>query len=228
VYDIVFISFMESNAEENWQRLKDWFPQAKRLHGIVGLHVAHITAAHMVTTPMFYCVDGDALLDSTFGFDYVVPPQEIDHVHVFRAKNPINDLVYGYGAVKLLPTPDVKALQSKDFKPDMTTSINRKYKVIQRLSNITAFNTDDYNAWRSAFRECAKLSSQVIDGQVANETAWRLETWCTAGADRPHGEACMAGARAGKEFGMRYAYDMNKLKLINNQEWLASQYQSGK
>jgi hypothetical protein len=62
MYDIVFISYEESNANHNWQLLKDRFPLAKRLHGVTGLHQAHITAAHMVDTDMFYCVDGDAIV----------------------------------------------------------------------------------------------------------------------------------------------------------------------
>jgi phosphoribosylpyrophosphate synthetase len=33
------------------------------------------------------------------------------------------------------------------------------------VSNITAFNTDPYSTWKSAFRECVKLSSKIIDRQ---------------------------------------------------------------
>lgn len=227
MYDIVFISFAESNAEDNWNLLRSRFADAKRLHGIVGLHKAHIAASHMVRTDMFYVVDGDAVIDDGFGFDYEVRSGEQDHVHVFRARNPINDLVYGYGAVKLLPTTDVRALAERDFKPDMTTSINRRYKVIHELSNVTAFNTDDYNSWRSAFRECAKLSSKVIDGQVDEETSKRLDTWCTIGGDRPHGHACMRGALAGRAFGEANAGDMDRLKLINDHIWMASRYATG-
>jgi len=224
--DIVFISFAESNAEANWELLHGRFPSAKRLHGIVGLHRAHIVASHMVNTDMFYVVDGDAVIDDGFSFDHEVSDGERDHVHVFRARNPVNDLVYGYGAVKLLPTSDVRALAERDFKPDMTTSINRRYKVVHRLSNVTAFNTDDFNAWRSAFRECAKLSSKVIDGQVDAETAKRLDAWCTVGADRPHGGACIDGAIAGRRFGEENRDNMDRLKLINDHLWMASSYAS--
>ena len=31
-----------------------------------------------------------------------------------------------------------------------------------QVSNITAFNTDPFNTWRSAFRECTKLASAII------------------------------------------------------------------
>lgn len=227
MFDIVFISYEEPTAEDNWLQLKARFPQAKRLHGIKGLHYAHITAAHMVDSEMFYCVDADALIDDDFAFDHVVDPTKRDHVHVFRAKNPINDLVYGYGAVKLLPTADVKNLKLKDFKPDMTTSINRKYVVVNKLSNVTGFNTDDYNAWRSGFRECTKLASGVIDGQLNDETQQRLTAWTTLGETRPFGPACIRGARDGMEFGTRNANDVDSLKLINDNEWLRARYLNG-
>ena len=43
----------------------------------------------------------------------------------------------------------------------MTTSITlRILKIINEIANIKAFNTDPFNTWKSAFRECAKLSQQ--------------------------------------------------------------------
>jgi hypothetical protein len=223
MYDMIFISYEESNAEDNWLLLKQRFPAAKRLHGVLGLHRAHITAAGMVNTDMFYVIDGDAVINADFAFDHVVPDHQLDHVHVFRARNPINDLIYGYGAVKLLPTAEVKALVDRDFKPDMTSSINRKYKIIHQLSNVTAFNTDPYNTWRSAFRECAKLASGVIDGQVNTETQQRLETWCTVGSGRAYGHWCLAGAQAGRQFGLD-SRGTDQLMQINDWAWLRERY----
>jgi hypothetical protein len=224
MHDIVFISYEETNAEDNWQLLKRRFPSAKRLHGVPGIHMAHITAAQMVSTDLFYVVDGDAKIVDDFNFDYQVQDNQHDHVHVFRAHNPINDLVYGYGAVKLLPTADVRRLADKDFRPDMTSSINRKYKVVHRLSNVTAFNTDPYNTWRSAFRECAKLSSGVIDGQINTETHQRLDAWCTLGQAQPYGHWCLLGAQAGRTFGLA-SRGTDQLMKINDWSWLREQYQ---
>ena len=226
MYDVVFISYEESNAEENWRRLLDKVPRAKRLHGVTGLHQAHIAAANIVDTAMFYVVDGDAVIEETFEFDYEVPYHQLDHVHVFRARNPVNDLVYGYGAVKLLPTAEVKSLIDRDFKPDMTSSINRKYKIIHELSNVTAFDTDPYNTWRSAFRECAKLASGVIDGQVNTETQQRLETWCTVGHGSAYGRSCVYGAQAGRQFGLD-SRGTDQLMNINDWAWMRVQYETG-
>ena len=68
MYDIVFISYNEPNAEENWQRLTARFPLAKRVHGVKGIHQAHIAAAKKCFTHMFWVVDGDAVILDTFDF----------------------------------------------------------------------------------------------------------------------------------------------------------------
>ena len=219
MYDIVFISYQEPSADENYAALKARFPTAKRVHGVKGIHQAHIKAAKKCFTKMFWIVDGDAQILDSFNFDYEVPGHQLDHVHVWRAKNPINDLVYGYGGIKLFPRLLTKNMDTT--KPDMTTSISNKFKAIPEVANITAFNTDPFNTWKSAFRECAKLSSKIIDRQKNNETEQRLETWCTVGEDRPHGSCAIAGARAGREFGISNSVD---LKLINDFDWLKEQF----
>ena len=44
-YDIIFISYNEPQADENFSRLKARFPYAQRVQGITGIHQAHIAAA---------------------------------------------------------------------------------------------------------------------------------------------------------------------------------------
>jgi len=219
MYDIVFISYQEPNADENFTKLKQRFPMVKRVHGVKGIHQAHIAAAKKCFTKMFWVVDADAVIVDDFNFDYEVDDYNLETVHVWRSQNPINDLVYGYGGVKLLPR---KLTINMDIsKPDMTTSISSKFNAIQEISNITAFNTDPFNTWKSAFRECAKLSSKIIDRQKNEETEQRLETWCTIGEHRPYGSYALAGARAGREFGIS---NSNSLQLINDFDWLKEQF----
>ena len=40
--DFVFISFREPNCEENYENLLTQVPYAKRIHGVKGIHQAHI------------------------------------------------------------------------------------------------------------------------------------------------------------------------------------------
>ena len=222
MYDIVFISYKEPNADDNWEALKNRFPNAKRIHGVKGIHQAHIAAAKKCFTKMFWIVDGDAMIMDDFNFDYEVPSHQQDHVHVWRSKNPVNDLVYGYGGIKLFPRR--MTINMDTSKPDMTTSITDKFKPMPQLSNITAFNTGPFETWKSAFRECCKLSSKVIDRQKNQETESRLQIWQTVGADRPFGEYSIQGAIHGTKYGEKYAQSPDDLRRINDFGWLQEKF----
>lgn len=222
IYDIVFISYQEPNADENYNNLVNRFPLAKRIHGIKGIHQAHIAAAKKCLTKMFWVVDGDAQVLEDFNFDYNVTDQYLEHVHVWRSVNPINGLTYGYGGIKLLPR---KLTINMDLsKPDMTTSISRHFVPIPKISNITAFNTDPFNTWKSAFRECVKLSSKVIDRQKSNETDERLNVWKTIGKDKPYGDYAIRGANDGFNYGTQNKNNIDALKKINDFTWLKEKF----
>lgn len=223
-YDVVFISYHEPNAELNYKKLLKIVPDAKRVDGVTGIHQAHIAAALLCNTDMFWVVDGDAEIVDGFDFSYRVPKWDNDVVHVWRAQNPINELVYGYGGVKLFPRD--LTINMDTSKPDMTTSISKKFKAIPEISNVTAFNTDPYNTWKSAFRECAKLSSKIIDRQNNEETSKRLNIWCTVGNDKKYGNYATAGARQGAVYGYANRDNMENIKLINNFEWLMEQFKN--
>ena len=220
-FDIVFISYYEPNADENWNRLKTRFPRAKRIDKIKGIHQAHIEAARQATSEMFWVVDGDAQIVDEFNFDYEDPEKHT--VHVWKSKNPINDLEYGYGGVKLLPTD--MTLNMDVTKTDMTTSISDQFKSMETVSNITAFNTDPFNTWKSAFRECCKLASRVIARQDDNETQQRLDAWCTLNDAVPYGSHAYMGAIAGKYFGLFWQNAPSELAKINDFDWLKSQFE---
>lgn len=218
MYDIFFISYNEPNADKNYQYLKTRFPLAQRVHGVKGIQQAHVHAATLSLTKMFWVVDADAVIEPTFCFDYVPNNFGMSVVHVWRSKNPINELEYGYGGVKLLPKRLTMHMNTNSI--DMTTSITDNFKAIEEVSNTTMFNTDPFNTWKSAFRECVKLSSKVIDRQVDKETEKRLLIWCTVGADQPYGEYAIAGALAGRVYGTEHRGNTAGLKMINNFDWL--------
>jgi hypothetical protein len=218
MYDIIFISYNEPNADENFAKLKARFPYAQRINGVKGIHQAHIAAAKKSFTKMFWVVDGDAEIVDTFNFDYIVSKYDLECVHVWRSKNPVNGLEYGYGGVKLLPK---KLTMNMDLsKPDMTTSISSLFKAMEEISNITSFNTDPFNSWKSAFRECCKLASKTIDRQDTAETEQRLAVWCSASTD-VHAQD---GACSGRDYGIKHAGDPEALAKINDFEWLEEQF----
>jgi hypothetical protein len=222
MYDIIFISNNEPNADENWERLRSRFVLAKRINNVKGIHNAHIAAAKSSFTKMFWVVDGDARVLEEFEFNCIVPEYDLDCVHIFHSINPINDLVYGYGAVKLLPRRLTLEVDTSSL--DMTLSINNKIKVIEQVSNITNFNVDKFSTWRSAFREAVKLTINVINKKDNDESLKRLSTWCTMGYDRPYGSYAIKGALAGKAYALVNFENTDKLKLINDFEWLKQRF----
>jgi hypothetical protein len=225
-YDIVFISYNESNADENYNKLLSRFPNAKRVHGVKGIHNAHIAAAKLVDTELFWVVDGDAEIVDDFNFTIKqIPYYEKDlknTVRVWQSKNPINGLEYGYGGVKLLPTK--LTIEMDTDTTDMTTSISGKFEPMRTVSNLTVFNTDPFTTWRSAFRECVKLASKVIDRNYEEETDHRLSVWCTLNETVPYGFYAYAGAIAGKAYGEKYVGLPEILSRINDFEWLESEF----
>ena len=230
-YDVIFISYNEPNADANYEKLKLKRPDAKRVHGVKGIHNAHIAAAFLATTEMFWVVDGDAELVDSFNFEIEYFPyydagnriEQQSTVHVWASQNPVNDLVYGYGGVKLLPTK--LTLEMNTASVDMTMSISEKFKVVTQISNISVFNVDEFSTWKSAFRECAKLASKTIDNDDNSETDNRLETWRSAGKDRPYGNFAIAGARAGKEFAQQHWWNEEQMSKINDFDWLKTEFE---
>jgi hypothetical protein len=222
VFDIIFISYNEPNADDNWKALISRFPYARRIHGVKGIHTAHKTAAKLFgLSEKFWVVDGDTQIEESFTF---TPPYELwdDAVYVYRARNPVNDLVYGYGGLKLLPRIQTSIMNVN--ATDMSTSISETFFVVDEIASVTCFNTDPFNTWKSAFRECVKLSSKIIDNQVDSETEERLDAWCTLGKEQPYGDWCIDGAQRGKEYGLINSNNLDKLNKINDFDWIRNQF----
>jgi hypothetical protein len=218
--DVVFISYHEPNAEENWQRVLEKAPWAKRVDGVKGIFEAHKQAAKLSDTDMFYVVDGDAYLTDQWQFNYQPGLFDRDCLYIWSSKNPINDLIYGYGGVKLFSKE--KFMSTKKMKGiDLATSIMPKLKVISKISNETRFNVDEFSTWRSAFRESVKLyvSTKTAD-TVADETVNRLEKWKTLGEDRTYGPYSIAGANHAIDF----VNNNTDLSKINDRKWLEQEF----
>lgn len=222
LHDIIYLSYDEEFADENYQTILERFPYAKRVHGVTGIFNAHKKAAMIAETDMFYVIDADAIISPDFNFDYYVPKWDRKVVHAWHSINPINDLVYGYGGVKLFPTASLR--NATDWNIDFTTSISEHFKLMPDISNVTKFNTDPFNAWKSAFRECTKLSSKVIKGQVDAETNERLFTWTAIGKNKKFGEYAIAGAIAGRKYGEENKENIIELNKINDYKWLKERF----
>jgi len=224
--DVFFLSYDESFADDNFEILQMFAPNAKRVHGINGIFDAHKECARQSNTSHFYVIDADAVIDEQFTFKFTPSATQFEYgsvpqtecVYVWRSRNPVNDLLYGYGGAKLFPKQ--RLLEAAHWNVDMTTTIGATFVPKFQVSNITAFNTDPFNAWKSGFRECAKLSSSIIPNHDNTDNEYRLNIWCERGANRPFGEYCLLGAQQGRDFGERYKNKPHLLGKINDFVWL--------
>jgi hypothetical protein len=219
--DVIFISYHEENAEENWQRVLEKAPWAKRIDGVKGIFEAHKAAAKLSFTDMFYVVDGDAYLTDDWHFNFQPGLFDRDCAYVWSAKNPINDLTYGYGGVKLFAKKQFSKVKEWSTL-DMTTGIMPKLKIMSKVSNITAFNTDEFSTWRSAFRECVKLKNNMIKFPANPEHRIRFDKWKKPGLDREFGQFAIDAANQAEQFILESSAD--ELLKINDMEWLKERF----
>lgn len=209
MYDVFFLSFDEPMAERHWHVLKSNIASARRVNGVRGIHAAHIACAKASKTRAFYVVDADNEL-TDYDFSYKIPSWDLKFTHLWSARNPVNGLVYGWGGVKLFPRSMVLNMEGRAL--DMTTSF--PLKIMDSVKSITHFNYAPFETWRSAFRECVKLSlSADVDAQN------RLTVWTTQ-AHGPFAAECLDGARAGKAFAETHRGNDEMIHKINDYDFL--------
>lgn len=220
MYDIIFLSYDEPNIETSWNHLKERCPWALRVHGIKGIYNAHLAAAKKAKTKMFWVVDADTSILPSFSFDY--KPKNPNVVHVWYAYNPVNELKYGFGGIKLFPRK--RLLSTKKAGIDVTCSVFNELIVVPDVASMTMFNTTPFNTWRAAFRENAKLYANLTNGNEADNT-YRMEGWLTSVPNADYGEFCIDGAWRGQNFAAMNADQPEILELINDYDWLKASFE---
>jgi len=216
-YDVFFISYGETYAEDNWNKLKERVPYANRIDMVDGIFNAHKQAAAASATSFMWVVDADAVILDSFKFTYEVSLDHFDAVHIWKSRNPLNGLEYGYGGIKLLPK---HLFFNRDASVDVTTSLSHNIRIIDEVSNTTEFASSPFEAWKGAFRECVKLASKIIDRQNNAETEERLSVWCSKTTDKN----ALKGALAGKQYGQENASNKEALSKINDFTWLQDRW----
>ncbi|MCC6137491.1 MAG: hypothetical protein IT287_02585 [Bdellovibrionaceae bacterium] len=222
--DIFFLSYMESNADKNWAQLIKKYPKAQRIHGVKGVKAAHKKIAEASNTDFFFVIDGDNSIMADF--DFAIPTDlDVETLYVWRAQNPVNDLCYGFGGIKLYN----KWLLLKNTRAtsvDIATSIAPKYVPVPIVASTTEFNASALESWRGAFRESAKLTLNTCKNPMDSVSHLRLETWKTKGQNRLFGAECVTGANMGHAYVILNAKSATALDKINDFEWLNSLFHS--
>jgi len=101
--DIIYLSYDEPNAEQNYADLLTKVPWAKRVHGIKGSDEAHKACARLSTTDRFVTVDGDNTIRQEFinqVLDFDEHTDLTSSVISWCGRNTINGLLYGNGGLK--------------------------------------------------------------------------------------------------------------------------------
>ena len=224
-FDIIYLSYKEPFANSNFRKLQDHIrtisPTLKLIwvRDIDGIFNAHKLASTRVDSKMFWVVDADAEVSADFSFDYIPDVYDEEVVHVWASRNPINDLEYGYGGLKLFPTEMVR--EATSWGLDFTTGLSSRFKAMPQVSCTTKFNTDAFSTWRSAFRECVKLTLNED-----SESSERLEAWLNTGGDADFVEEAQRGALEGNTYARDNKDDISALDKINDYDWLKEKYES--
>jgi hypothetical protein len=216
MYDLFFLSYEEPFADDDWQKFKARFPHAKRVHGVKGILAAHQACARKSFTSHFFVTDADNEVLPWFNFDYKVGEYDANYVHLWYATNPVNNLEYGWGGLKLFPKRMV--LGASAMTSDMTTSF--PLKIIPEVASITRFNKTEFDSWRSAFREAAKLTRSGFKNGNSKEDEDRLNTWKTVGVSKRNGAWVIDGACEGSLF----AKSHDDITCVNDWGWLQERF----
>jgi hypothetical protein len=215
-YEIVFISYHEPGAETAYKRLTQRF-DTHWIKDVEGIFEAHKQAAMQVQSTMFWVVDADAEVSEDFDFSYIPDVYDQEVTHVWNARNPLTGHEYGYGGIKLFNTEQVRDATSWGL--DFTTGLSSRFKAMPEISCTTKFNTDGFSTWRSAFRECVKLSMKDDE-----DSRVRLQSWLFPIPGVDYREEAKAGAQAGIDYAEANANKPMRLAKINDYEWLKEQY----
>jgi hypothetical protein len=226
--DVFYLTYNGDYSQKNFDRIVELSDGENRITNVAdidGIYAAHKRCAEMSMTENFFVIDGDAYLLDGFNIGY--DPSNAKDVypgvpatqctHVWRARNPYTDKVYGYGGVKMF---NVGAFDSDDDDVvDMTTTVAKRgfpYYAVKQVSNITQFNNSPFNAWKGAFRECAKLASGGMEwGDVEKLNEWKTRNYHADFYEQVH-----TGVLMGEKYGREHRDDREAMKKINDFEWL--------
>ncbi len=219
--DVFYLSYDEPQADDFFKDLRKKIPNARRIHGVKGFDAAHKTAARLSRGRHFVTVDADNIIDAAWPNLTIDPDWLQDRtITSWPAKNAVNGVIYGNGAIKIWPKYFVLTMRTHEIAP---TSANREgyYDFIYNtdldrtegpfhidlptpMSTVHA-NATPEQAFRAGFRAASRLT--LVNGVPclkanAPFAMWphglhRLLIWLNVGADARNGLWMIYGARLG-------------------------------
>ena len=207
-YDIFFISFKESNADVNWQRLKKLHPNAIRIQGIPSISGAHLKCNELSTTDKFWTVDGDNWVLESLPKEISL---DVDLVY-FNALDPIDGTTSSAGGVKLWKKNSIINIDMS--KGDFCKFATKNSFVVQKTLSEHRYNATPYETWRHSFRHMVKCFSGVIplDKLEFNVNILERHRYLNIWSYRGYLDA--------KKYVAKCDGDFKKINLINDYNWL--------
>lgn len=217
--DLLYLTYEEKQAEDEFVKLLQKYPKLKRLHHVTGLYNAVNLGAQMSESPYYVMIDGDnEVLDDFNLYDVEIPQNE--QMNFYMTRNAVNDLEYGYGGIKVCPTANFRRVTNDKIDPTASGNLEKVHG-IRKVASVTRFNTSPFDAWKAGFREAVMLVNQDPEFKMNNDKVrQKLLIWQTRGQDRPFGKYTIQGAILGEKYGLKYKNNQQKLFRINNPLWL--------
>ena len=204
---IVFISYNEPQANDNFAWLNEHHFNVQRVDGIKGSDAAHKAAARLIDEEYFATVDADCKVVPWFAH---VPSQTKLEPRInisFPSINSLNGLCYGNGSTKVWHTPSMlstptheSATNDKD-RFEFCWAFN--YVAEKQPAGVVHFLSEQ-QAWRAGYREGAKLlmhEGKFKGVDFLKQNCWsnfcRMLTWYTVGWDHEYGLNAINGAVTG-------------------------------
>jgi len=209
-YSVVFLSYDEPNADANYQRLLDFCPTAKRVHGVKGSDTAHKEVAKLSDTDNVIIVDGDNFLKPNFFDNSFILDDKVDlskSVLSYSAYNILNGCQYGNGGIKVWPVSLLNSMKTHENSDTISIDFElENYLQLNTSGSDIIITASPLQAWRAGFREGVKLcleNNQPVSS--LDDVNWRnyerIYRWTHCGSDQTNGLWAVLGAR----FGVYYA-----------------------
>ena len=218
--DIIFLSNNEIGSEENWQYLltvtKGSANRIRRVDGISGRVKAYQACANESTTPWFFTVFAKLKVNHKFDWSWQPDRLQKPKHYIFYANNPVNGLEYGHQA--MIAYNKNLTLNNNGVGLDFT--LDNEHEVVELNSGTAHYNKDSFSTWRTAFRECLKLSDSVL-----LQDKERLNTWLTV-ANGDFSEFNIAGAKHAVEYYEEVNGNLEMLRLSYEWEWCRKKFES--
>ena len=242
--DVFFLSFDEADADAHFADLRQKHRAAKRIHGVKGFDRAHKAAAGDSRTAHFITVDADNIVDPAF-FELSLDQRFLQPRTIvsWPAKNLVNGIVSGNGAVKCWPRSFVLEMRTHENAVGDEGRVDFVYNTDLERQDVSFpwdepapmstvhGNATPVQAFRAGFRAASRLT--LVNGRpclVAPgiEAIWptnleRLELWLNVGADVPNGLWTIYGARLGCWL---FNFTDLDITVINDLAWFGDYFQT--